>query len=464
MASGLHWPEILPQPGVEGIAWPRVPSARARTVLAFLAQLETSQFWPEARLAAVQQAQLTLLMAHCHAKIPFYRDRLDRVGYRPDRPFDPEQWRALPILDRTDLRGQLRTLSTNDYPSTHGGVQLKASSGSTGRPVEVHTTEFFQRFWDAVSIRLLIWGRIDPGVKLAAIRGRMKEAVYPKGATQPTWGAPINLLFKTGPAAALSSVTDVADQVEWLGRNDPGCLLSMPQGLGALAKYCTRHNVALPNLRHIQTYGGVVRPEDRAACREAWGVEIVDNYSAEETGYMALQCPEHSHLHVQSESVYLEILDERGVPCPPGEPGRVVVTPLLNFATPLLRYDVGDYAVLGEACDCGRGLPVLTEVQGRSRDMLTLPSGARVSPSFVGGLFDELPVAQYQVLQLAPDHLEVRLVADVDFTPEHETTIADRVAERLQADFRLTFRYPERIERSAGGKYQDFQSSLPEPD
>ena len=462
MASGPDWPEIEPRPGIDGIAWPRVPSAQGRIVLALLAQLESSQFWPEARLKAHQHAQLGLLMAHCHAKIPFYRERLEQVGYRPGQTFDPEQWRALPILDRTDLRGNLKTLSTDDYPKNHGGVLLKASSGSTGRPVEVYTTEFFQRFWDALSIRLLIWGRIDPGVKLAAIRGRMKEATYPKGASQQTWGAPINLLFKTGPAVALSSVTDVADQVEWLGRTDPGCILSMPQGLGALAKYCSRHGVELPNLRHIQTYGGVVRPEDRQACREAWGVEIVDNYSAEETGYIALQSPEHNHMLVQAESVYLEILDEQGRPCPPGQAGRVIVTPLLNFATPLLRYDVGDYAVFGEASNCGRTLPVLTEVQGRSRDMLTLPSGARVSPSFVGGLFDELPVAQFQVVQLAADHLELRLVADEGFSADHEATIGKRIAERLNADFRLSFRYPERIERSAGGKYQDFQSNLPE--
>ena len=93
---------------------------------------------------------------------------------------------------------------------------------------------------------------------------------------------------------------------------------------------------------------------------------VVDIYSCTEAGYLAFSCPEQGNLHVQAESVIVEVLDRAGKPCAPGEEGEVVVTPLLNFAMPLIRYAVGDRAVVGEPCACGRGLPTLKTV-GRSR-------------------------------------------------------------------------------------------------
>jgi phenylacetate-CoA ligase len=95
---------------------------------------------------------------------------------------------------------------------------------------------------------------------------------------------------------------------------------------------------------------------------EAWGVPVIFIYSRAEIGVMALQCPQNDHLHVQSENVRLEVLDDDNMPCQPGETGRVVVTPLHNYQTPLVRYEIGDYAEVGEACSCGRGLPVLIRI------------------------------------------------------------------------------------------------------
>src|SRR6185295_14515719 len=99
-----------------------------------------------------------------------------------------------------------------------------------------------------------------------------------------------------------------------------------------------------------------------------WGVGVVDVYSSEECGQIALQCPEHEQYHVQSESVLVEVLDDEGRPCAPGTIGRVVLTTLQNFAMPLIRYDIGDFAEPGPACPCGRALPVLTRIVGRVRN------------------------------------------------------------------------------------------------
>src|SRR5215510_10900500 len=97
---------------------------------------------------------------------------------------------------------------------------------------------------------------------------------------------------------------------------------------------------------------------------------------------MALQCPDHEHYHVQTECILLEVLDTHGGPCAPGRAGLVVATPRHAFAMPLVRYVVGDYAEVGPPCPCGRGLPVLARIMGRTRNRLVLETGESYWPSF----------------------------------------------------------------------------------
>jgi phenylacetate-CoA ligase len=104
----------------------------------------------------------------------------------------------------------------------------------------------------------------------------------------------------------------------------------------------------------------------RDIVRQAWDVPLKDSYSCEEAGYLAMQCPEQEVLHVQSENLLLEVVGNDGRPCVPGEAGRVLVTSLHNFATPLIRYELGDLAEVGAPCACGRGLPVIARVLGRA--------------------------------------------------------------------------------------------------
>ena len=127
----------------------------------------------------------------------------------------------------------------------------------------------------------------------------------------------------------------------------------------------------------MRTFGEILEPVCRATCQQVFGVKVVDMYSSQEVGYIALQCPEHEHYHVQAENLLVEVLAEDGRGCGPGEVGRVVVTTLHNFAMPLLRYDIGDYAEVGASCPCGRGLGVLTRILGRQRNLLVLPDGRR---------------------------------------------------------------------------------------
>lgn len=322
----------------------------------------------------------------------------------------------------------------------------------------------------AISLRNQRWHRRDLSIKLCTIKDFARPAdpakahayEYPDGAQTPDWTGYVGQIYRTGPAAALHIHTPVEQQAAWLLRQSPGHLMTFPSNLMALLRHCQAADLRFPTLRSVWTLGEIVTPELRRLCRAVWDVPIADVYSSVEVGYMALQCPDHEHYHVQSEGVLLEVVDEAGRPCGPGEVGRILVTPLHNFAMPLLRYAIGDFAEVGAPCDCGRGLPVLARVLGRTRNMLVLPDGGRIWPVLEGDRFAEVaPVSQFQVVQHAPAELEVRLVVTRQPTDAEEAALRAMIRHHLGHDFAIAFTYHPALARGPGGKYEDFICRVP---
>ncbi len=139
----------------------------------------------------------------------------------------------------------------------------------------------------------------------------------------------------------------------------------------------------------------------------------------------------------------------------------MVVTELSNFAMPLIRYAIGDYAEVGEPCPCGRGLPVLNQVMGRSRNMLALPTGDKIWPKIGFPRFPEVaPVRQSQVVQKTLDTLEVRLVTARPLVAEEEKSLREMICGAVGHPFTVVFSYHDEIRRSPGGKFEDFRSEV----
>ena len=170
--------------------------------------------------------------------------------------------------------------------------------------------------------------------------------------------------------------------------------------------------------------------------------------------------PDHEHYHVQSEGVFVEVVDDRGRPCAPGEVGRVLVTPLHNLAMPLIRYDIGDAVELGPPCPCGRGLPVLRRILGRTQNMLVLPSGERrwplLSSDDIEAMLAIAPlIRSYQFVQKGSDLIEMRLAAP-PLTAEQEDKLAGWIESKFSHPFQVRFTYFGELPRTAAGKFEDF--------
>jgi len=440
--------------GIKGIAWPPLAGPATAPLLALMHQLEDTQWLAADEITTLQHRQLLEVATHAEKYSPYFRTRLQAAGLHAHSLATADGLHALPVMNRRNLQSAGENIFCSQLPQVHAPVTETRSSGSTGEPVVIKRTAINQLFWLANTLREHLWHRRDFHGKLAVIRADPAMNVL----DLPNWGPPVSLLFASGSSHALPLATDVGRQAEWLAKIDPDYLLTYPTNLTELSRQFEQRNLQLAGLRQVRSIGETLTEGVREATRRVFRVDIADTYSSQEVGIIAVQCPQSGLYHTMAENLLVELLDESGTPCIPGEIGRVVVTDLLNFATPLIRYDIGDYAEAGPACPCGRGLPTLKRIVGRQRNMLRLPDGRRYWP-LVGSYRyrDIAPIRQYQLIQRSLDLVEVRLVSDAPVTAEQEKQLTTVIHEWMRHPFQLQFIYFENeIPRGRSGKFEEF--------
>ncbi len=439
--------------------WPGLPSPQGALALSLHWQFEQSQWFPPERLLEIQMQQLGELLSHARQHVPFYRERLDWPEIDPAAALNLETFRQLPLLRRADVQAAGKALFSLAPPRQHGKSIPGRTSGSTGRPVEYLSNELCQLFWRTLTLREHFWHRRDFAGKLAVIRERAKTA------DMPGWGPSTNVAFETGPSASIDIHTDIGTQTAWLEKQDPDYLLAYPSTLVGLAELYQAGRFRLTRLKALRSFGEAFETRARQKCHDAFGVPITDTYSASEVGYIALQCPVSGHYHIQSETVFAEVLGDDGKPCEAGEIGRIVLTPLHNFSMPLIRYEIGDYVRVGGACPCGRGLPVIDEILGRQRNLLTLPDGRRFWPYLHIMEWPQIaPVRQAQVVQKSLCEIEIRLVLARPMRGDEHTRLSEFIQGYLPQRFDLRFSFHNAIAKNANGKFEDFVSEVPAPE
>lgn len=443
---------VIPKSALAGVIWPAIPGSSNAMVLALVQQFESSQWWPAETLGALQWRQLGPLLVHASRTAPLYRGRLGRAG--EPGGLNPETWARVPVLERSHIQEAGPDLFSRKIPDGHGPVASVSTSGSTGAPVTVKNSRITALFFNALNLRYHLWHGRDLSARAAAITRPMgsegKSLYWVPG-------------YVSGPMATFDVTRPPAEQLAWLAETGPAYLLTYPSNLHALVEQSLESGTRIPGLREVSAMGEALDDHVRETCEREWGVPVIDLYSTQEVGMIALQCPDAPHYHVQSENVIVEILDDDGNECPPGEVGRVVVTDLHNFASPLIRYALGDYAEVGDRCPCGRGLPVLTRIMGRSRNMLSLPGGGHMWPVFTHALFTACPeIRQVQLYQPAVEEIEARLVTARPLTSVEEDEVRGVLDQALNGSFRIRLRFMDEIPRAPGGKFEDVISNLGE--
>lgn len=374
--------------------------------------LERTERAPLDQLERYRNGLLEKLVRHARGTTPFYRKRLDCL-FRNDGTFDLSRWRDIPLLTREGAERHQDDLRSLDVPTELGKVYVVPTTGTTGQPMNVAYNALARVAGTAAFRRTMRWWNLDITSKSMA-----RVIVYPKderkAVSYPDGRRNRGMTFSD--IRELEMLTPVRQQVEWLSRNRADYLLTSPVNATALAFAMPPEQARGLGFKAILAHGETVLPLARKVVPERFGAPMIAFYSCQEAGYVATQCPAAPHYHIAMENVLVEVLRDDGTAAPPGEPGQVVLTGFYNYAMPFIRYAIGDVATLGaEPCPCGRTLPIITDVDGRTRNAFQFGDDdsdrSYIWPRMI--LFDIssfVDCREFQLVQLDRRNIELRYV------------------------------------------------------
>jgi phenylacetate-CoA ligase len=240
-------------------------------------------------------------------------------------------------------------------------------------------------------------------------------------------------------------------------------LRCFPYSLNLVAKYILANHLDCLTVKGIITTGELLYDHQRNCLEKAFSCKVFNSYGSRETGLIAQECNQHDGLHMNMESLFIEFLDSSGAPVREGELGQIVVTDLLNFGMPLIRYQIDDFGTFStRTCRCGRSLPLMEDIRGRVVDEIIVPDGRKVSAStLVLYLVDNgPPVGQVQIVQEELDHFRILLTKD-PLPDERVFTYYESTAKRLLGDsVRISFDLVDGIPKEPSGKYRFVKSRI----
>lgn len=429
---------------------------RRRATLRHLAEYERNQWLPPERIAELQWEKLQRLLRHCWNEVPYYRRAWSAAGATPDDIRDMRDFNRLPVLTKADIRAHYDDIHASGWRDR---MLYKSTSGSTGEPLRLgYTRESFER-------RIAVMWR---GYGWAGSRmGR--RTLY-------LWGAPVDGGLTARKAKDLAyhrlfnrrilntylmSDANMAEYADQIDRFRPQVIVGYVNPIVRLAQWLldTGRRVHAPE--SVLGAAEALHDFQRRLIERAFGCKAYNTYGCREFMLVASECEAQSGLHVAADHLVVEVLDPQ--PAVDGTAvGQIAVTDLHNFGMPFVRYLNGDTAVAGDGpCPCGRGLPRLARVVGRTLDALRAADGRVVPGEFVPFVFNDIPgVLRFRVHQPAIDRLQISLVVDAAWGDAGERRAREQIAAVFGATTQIEFRLVDDLPLGPSGKTRVTSSDI----
>jgi phenylacetate-CoA ligase len=442
-----------------------------RDVERYYETLRETQWLKADQVRELQDEKLRRLIRHAYRNVPFYRYRMQAAKLGPSDIRGQRDLHKLPFLTKDDVQENLHfdILSENHDKRQ---VLRVATSGSTGQPFVCYVDRAQLEFRWAATLRSQEWTGYnfgDPSVRLwhqtigmtqaQALRERLDAALLRRKFIP---------VFEMSEARLDAMVREIADY-------KPVLLDGYAEALDFLAHYLKDKGRVDLNPRAIMSSAQSLPLPSRRRIESAFGCKVFDKYGAREFSGIAYECEAHVGHHVAAEGYIVEVLRD-GQPAKPGEIGEVVITDLNNYCLPFVRYRIGDLAVAmdpNHECPCGRGLPLVGDIEGRVQSIIQGTDGRFVPGTFFAHLLKEYDhaVRRFQVIQEEREALTFRVVKAGRYTEDALAEILSHFHQHLGDDLRIDVEFVDRIEMVRTGKHLasvsrlgvDFQSNAPRP-
>jgi phenylacetate-CoA ligase len=420
-------------------------SARLRT----LRRLQKMQWQPLAAVMADQSKSLQLLVQHASDTSPFYSERFAQAGIDPNKVRTIADLAKLPLLSKDDIRNHHADIFSTNY-SPEELVSAK-TGGSTGVALQVFCDQQGIELRAGAALLADEWSGWKLGEPIAAVWGNPPVPITLKNKLRCLLKDRIIYL----DTMRIDDAAIDAFLVGWQTMR-PGMLYGHAHSIFILCEALQQRGVKLKPTGVVATSMMLIETE-RVVIEDVCGIKVTNRYGCEEVSLIACECEQHQGLHLNSAHNIVEFLREDGTPCDYGEDGRLVITELVNYGMPMIRYEVGDWGIPSDrVCSCGRGLPLMESVTGRTADFLVATDGSRVAGiSIIENSLTKISgIRQMQIVQDKAHHLTVNVVMGQDYSEATAEDLVMSLKQMLGAEMQVDLNRVETIPQEKSGKYR----------
>lgn len=427
-------------------------------------ELRESQWLDPQKMRELQEQKLARLVHQAYYHSAWYRRLFDEHGIKPESIRTLEDLQRLPLLSKDQVRRNLHFSLLSDNHDKRRILRVN-TSGSTGEPFMFYADQHQLEIRWASTLRCLEW----TGYQFGDRQVRLWHQTLGMSRTQ-VLRERLDAWFNRRvfvPAYRMSA-TEIEKLIAVLESHDPVLIDGYAESFNLIGRYLREHSgrqLKLPSLKGIVSSAQALPEESRQIIESSFGCPVYDKYGSREFSGIAYECEHRTGHHVNAESYIVEILKD-GRPALPGEIGEVVITDLNNYCVPLIRYRVGDLArALDPAvtCPCGRGLPLIGEIEGRIQAIIVGTNGNFLPGTFFAHLFKDYDhmLRQYQVLQTERDSIDLKVVRAPRFDERTFEQLLNVIRDHLGAEMRINLQLIDEIPLVRTGKHQGSLSLLP---
>lgn len=419
----------------------------------FYAELLTHLKYNNIELRKYQERKLRELVKHAINTVPYYNKIFKKVGLEAEDIRSLEDLAKIPFLEKETVRTQTKNLISNKYKNCC--LLSLQTTGTTGTPLTIYCDKRARRLHYAFYNRYLTEIGVNPFSKKAVIGGRI--IIDPQQKDPPFWR-----YSKFQKSLLLSSYhiseLTVIHYINALRKFQPEFIESYPSSIYYISKIALDKGINATGItKCIVTSGETLFEEQREVIEKAFGVPVFDQYGSAEMCIFVGQCKFKTY-HIYTDYAIIEVVKDGRV-LPPGEEGELVCTTFINKAMPLIRYKIGDKAILGNTrCLCGSDFPILKRLIGRTDDVIITPSGrfiGRLSPVLKG-----FPIIEAQYVQKEIDRIILYIVRAAGFSDKTRQQIIRELKKRFGNEMSIEIKYVNYIQRGKGGKFRNVISEI----
>ncbi len=416
----------------------------------YVREFDRKQWLPLDALKKRQLAKLRDVLIHSYETVAFYQERFKTVGFDPYRLSNLNQLESIPLLTKKDIIDNTEKMISKNYPVDK--LIPACTGGSTGTQLHFYTDRESVNQKNACAWHFNKWANWDIGFPVAALWGNppkskaLKAKIRSKFLTRFTYLDTIDMT----PATMGSFIKKVNRLGNYI-------LYGHSHSQYLLAKFIKDNGIDVNKASGIVATSMMLMQNERDVIEEVFNQAVTDRYGCEEVSLIGAECEKHDGMHLNINHLVIEFIKSDGKPAMAGEAGKIIVTDLTNYGMPFIRYEVGDIGVPSRRkCSCGRDLPLMEHVSGRTADFLCRKDGSQVAGvSLIERWLTNIPgIHQMQIVQNDMEHLIINIVKGKDFNQE-------KVFEKINDEFRKMFegstmeiRFCRKIDQERSGKYR----------